>query len=159
MDRVYLLKLSNGEEIFGQIPPDGQSIPGQVTILDPMTAEARNLADGSSAMVINRYLPLVKTNSIHLRQDSIIVMNEVSEALREYYELSVAYARRSDQALNENIRTASAYMRKVLTDREDVVKAAKSLDESDDEDERERARERLYKHVLNSVKNTKGSFH
>lgn len=151
MEKVFILKLIDGSEVFGTIKNVDQN--GIISILNPMSSESRDMSDGSNAMIINRYLPFLKEHMIEVSPVSVVCMGEVSPALTEYYFLSLRYAKTIDAALERNIKTASHFMRESL----DGENKIEEIEESDEEDDPEGKNE-FYKMVLNQVK-PGGRFH
>jgi hypothetical protein len=150
MSKVLIFKLINGDEIFGTV--SGISEFGIVTIDNPMISETRGLPNGNEAMVINRYVPYLKTFQIELSPMSILLMGEVTESLQEYYDLSLQYARLIDTALDNNIQVACRHMKGVLSNEN-----LQEIEESSEEDEEE-DRNDIYRSVLQAIK-PNGSFH
>jgi hypothetical protein len=154
MDKqVFILKLINGDEIFGTIA--GVDDNGIITVDNPMSSESRNMSDGSNAMIINRYIPFLRQNSIELSPVSVVCMGEVSNALTEYYYLSLTYAKTIDEALERNIKTASHFMRESL----DSGGKIEEIEETNDEEDDPEGKNEFYKMVLGQVKPNGGSFH
>jgi hypothetical protein len=150
MDKVFVFKLINGDEVFGTL--GGIDSNGIIQVNDPMSSESRNMNDGSNAMVINRYIPFLKQNSIEVSPVSVVCMGEVSTALTEYYYLSLRYAKTIDEALERNIKTASHFMKETLDGTSTRIEDFKvEIDENEDED--------VYKMVLDQLKSNGGSFH
>lgn len=147
MEKVFILKLIDGSEVFGTIKNVDKN--GIISVENPMSSESRDMSDGSNAMIINRYLPFLKEHMIELSPVSVVCMGEISNALTDYYYLSLKYAKTIDEVLERNIKTASHFMRESL----DSGNKVEEIEESDDED-----KDKFFKMVLNQVK-PGGSFH
>ena len=79
MQKVFILKLIDGSEVFGTIKNVDQN--GIISVENPMTSESRDMCDGSNAMIINRYLPFLREHIIELSPVSVVCMGEISNAL------------------------------------------------------------------------------
>lgn len=108
---VKLIKLTNGDEIFGEIVASGSN---SISVNEPMIAESRRTQDGTSAMVIIRYIPFITEQAIVFQNKDVITITTLNASMTKYYYLSVKYASKQDSYMSKNVETACTYMEKVL---------------------------------------------
>lgn len=111
MDIVYL-RLANGDELFAnRISEEGSTI-----LLDNvMIMETVHVEDETKYMFMTRYTQYCDKHSMAIERSQIIFLNEASDVVKRHYTISVQFAEEaSDARLDNGIRQATSYLRKVL---------------------------------------------
>lgn len=108
---VSAIKLSSGEVIYGVI----ESSNAKITLVNnPMIPETRRQSDGSAAMVLNRFIPMMKDERVGFNTSMIVAVGFVTDSLANYYRLSVAYAEFADEAFDTNVNLASNHLKEII---------------------------------------------
>lgn len=124
-EKVYVVKLVTGEEVFGHNPEMKDHV---LQLEQPLVMEYQDLNEGSSrAMFLNRYCPFGDSTKSNFMATAIVSLAEVTGNMRIYYLRSLEWCdtvsaesferaidqandyiqERLDQARSENVRTST----------------------------------------------------
>ena len=129
---TQLLKLSNGDEIIGDVINQSSD---KLTINNPLIIETRN-NNGGMAFVLNKYLSFSKDATIDFNMNNIVAISSVSSDMESYYMANVDYIKRNiEPSFNMNIKRGLSYFQAEMIQDElsDIIEDDESEEMSDEE--------------------------
>ena len=89
-DNIYMIKLSNREEIIGEI--DDKDNKDHIKIYNPLLVSVeRDSTSGQLGMMLIDYIPYSNSDSIDVNVNNIMFISVVNYSMKTYYEKSVYY--------------------------------------------------------------------
>lgn len=108
---ILHLKLSTGEDIFGQevTIKDGLVILHEVLVMETIQSEE------SKYMFMTRYTPFQENKTIAIPAIQIMFYGAVTDVVKNHYINSLEFCHKmSDENFNEGIQSATGYLKRVL---------------------------------------------
>tara|TARA_R110000822_G_scaffold87809_1_gene203995 strand:+ start:418 stop:810 length:393 start_codon:yes stop_codon:yes gene_type:complete len=106
---VYHCKLSNGDEVFGQI----EQTDNGLTIHQPMSLSDHGDESGE-AVGLYSYMPFSEKQSCTIQWEHVISFNKVLPVVEEFFHLSRHFAEQSIVKQLENIQFGNQQMKQYI---------------------------------------------
>jgi|TARA_R110002126_G_scaffold47593_3_gene133321 hypothetical protein len=108
-ETVYHCKLSNGDEVFGQIEQTDLGL----TIHQPMSLSDYG-DEGGDAVGLYSYMPFSEEQSCTIHWEHVMSFNKVLPVVEEFFHLSRHFAERSIIKQLENIQFGNQQMKQYI---------------------------------------------
>ncbi len=108
---IYHIKLTTGEDIFGQLIETGKT---SIEMREVLVMETISFQE-SKYMFMTRYTPFSDSPNILINKDQIVFGGEVSEVVKNHYETSLSYCQlHSDSKFEEGIVSGTTFLAKMI---------------------------------------------
>lgn len=124
---IYILKLSSGEDIIGQVDTDLLTYNGFCNIITPMTIVGVRDEDGHG-MRLRDTTMLSKDGALTIHSSAVISFYEPSDTMVEYYKSAVLFAMKYTRAaIDEQIKMAVKDLEQSMQEEQDVAEKLTNL--------------------------------
>ncbi len=111
MNSIQYIKLSNGSELIGEVVYEDTML---VSIKDALSVEQIETQEGLETIVLFPYSAFNKYDRTDINANLVITKYYINEILKEYYKLSLSFAKIHQQRIDKMIDQVNSQMRDQL---------------------------------------------
>lgn len=106
-ENIQHIRLINGDEIIGDIINETDST---VIVDSPMIVEERTDKNGSTGIVLNKFIPFAKENLCVFLKSHIICSSDLNDVVKRYYYNSLMFSDKMTSRLIKDLEFVNTLM-------------------------------------------------